>query len=354
MSGRGHEPSEVAVHEFAQLLAGWVPDSELAALRRTLAGGLPAIAAARALAIVAKYDVPLLAGGVQAAKALAAEPRAFADRQPVVRLPMLPFWFSENDPQGRSEADELDRVIARAAGEREGPVAALWRTWRYPSAEDQGPAFRVYLVQVADVAVAGTIAGELQSAVDAQGEAGVEAIVLGAVLRPYQAQALDGSVLMWSASAPAEDAADRGGPPFKIARVFDFAKPGTGPGFYPGHRVTDAAERDRLLKYLTSGAQVLSTTARTQDIVNPDAGWVVPGSFRTDGEWIWTDTVAYYLEQHGLVPDEELAAHIDARARTGRTTAATDFETTVAAASFLLYPPSEHTRQVAWTAGADG
>ncbi|HEY2441838.1 MAG TPA: hypothetical protein VGI31_01760 [Streptosporangiaceae bacterium] len=150
---------------------------------------------------------------------------------------------------------------------------------------------------------------------------------------------------------PADDEA----PPFKIARVFDFAKPGTGPGFHPGHRViTDSAERDRMLQYLTSGTPVLHTTARTRDVLDPGAGQVVPGSFRTDGEWIWTDAAAYYLEQRGLAPDEDLAAHIDARWRAGDADAETDYETAVAAADFLLHPPPEHARKAAWTPGASG
>jgi hypothetical protein len=141
-------------------------------------------------------------------------------------------------------------------------------------------------------------------------------------------------------------------PPFKIARVFDFASPGTGPGFHPGHRVvTDSAERDRLLHYLASGTLVLHTTARAPDVLDPEAGQVVPASFRTDGEWIWTDTVAYYLEQHGLAPDGELAAHIEARRQAGNADAKTDDETALAAANFLLHPPSQDARKAAWTAG---
>jgi hypothetical protein len=72
--------------------------------------------------------------------------------------------------------------------------------------------------------------------------------------------------------------------------------------------VTDSAERDRMLQYLTSGTPVLHTTARTRDVLSPAAGQVVPTSFRTDGEW-----------------------------------------TAVVAANFLLYPPLEHARQAAWT-----
>jgi hypothetical protein len=144
-------------------------------------------------------------------------------------------------------------------------------------------------------------------------------------------------------------------PSFKIARVFDFAKPGTGPGFHPGHRVvTESGERDRMLAYLTSGTPVLYTTARAQDVLDPDAGQVVPTSFRTDGQWIWTDSVAYYLKQHGMAPDEELAAHIDARWQAEDGDAETDYVTAVAAADFLLHPPPEHVRKAAWTPGANG
>jgi hypothetical protein len=61
--------------------------------------------------------------------------------------------------------------------------------------------------------------------------------------------------------------------------------------------------------------------------------------------------VAYYLERHGLAPDEELAAHIQACCQAGDTSAETDSQTTVDAANFLLYPPPEHARTAAWTPG---
>jgi hypothetical protein len=83
-------------------------------------------------------------------------------------------------------------------------------------------------------------------------------------------------------------------------------------------------------------------------VLSPDAGQVVPTSFRTDGLWIWTDTVAYYL-QHGMAPDEELAAYIDARWQDGDADAETDHQTALAAANFLLHPFPEHARKAVWT-----
>jgi hypothetical protein len=107
-----------------------------------------------------------------------------------------------------------------------------------------------------------------------------------------------------------------------------------------------------------SGARAASGPALrvgwTQDVLNPEAGQVVPTSFRSDGEWIWTDTVTYYLEEHGLAADEELAAHIEARGQAGNTSAEIDSQTAVDAANFLLYPPPEYARKAAWTPGASG
>ncbi len=371
MSTAKNEPSDVAVHEFAQLLAGWVPDEKLAAVRQTLAGGQPAAAADAAVAMVAEHDVPLLAEDIDAAGSLGGKKGALKDVRPVASYPRLPFRFSAFDPDERLEADDLDWVMAQAAQVRSALIAGVWRTWRFPTdgagepdaqeeirpsaaidPDDPGRAHRVYIVQVPDSAVAPTLTGELQDALAGHGDAGVEVIGLDTAPPPYQAAALEGSALLWDAQDD-EPAVSNGEPPFKIARVFDFATPDTGPGFEPGHRVvTDTVERDRMLHYLTSGTTVLHTTARTQDVLNPDAGQVVPTSFRTDGEWIWTDTVAYYLEQHGLAPDEELAAHIDACLEAGDVDAETDYETAVEAANFLLYPPPEHARQAAWTPGA--
>jgi len=143
------------------------------------------------------------------------------------------------------------------------------------------------------------------------------------------------------------------GPPFKLARVFDSAHADTGPGFHPLHRtVADPAERDRLLAYLTSGTPVLITTARAADVLRPASGPVVPTGFRTDGEWIWTDSVAWYLEQHGLAPDEDLVAHIDARWQAGDPAGETDYDTAVAAAHYLLHPPERYARKAVWSPGA--
>jgi hypothetical protein len=363
MSKQQREPSEVAVHVFVQRLAGWVPDARLAAVRQTLAGGRAADAADAAdaaVAMAAEHDVPMAAGSIEAARSLTGTLDALDGVQPATEYPALPFWFSQFVPDRAPDATDQDRAMAEVAQARGAQIAAVWRTWRLPldgdeaaarraatDPENPGRAHLVYVAQILDGAIAPALTGELQAALDGRGNAGVEVLAMDTVPPPYQAAALEGAALLW---VPMDE-----GPPFRIARVFDFARPDTGPGFDPGHRVvTDSAELDRLLAYLTSGTLVLNTTARAQDVRDPEAGQVVPGSFRTDGEWIWTDTVAYYLEEHGLAPDEELAAYIDARWEAGISYAETNQETAIAAASFLLYPPPEYARQAAWTPGASG
>ena len=104
-------------------------------------------------------------------------------------------------------------------------------------------------------------------------------------------------------------------PALSLAKVFDGLEPGTDePRFADDHPiVADPDRRRRLSDYLKAGRPILSTTARHIDRVDRTRGQVVPLSFRTDGAWIWTDTVTYYLDTYGLQPDNELTSHIAAR-----------------------------------------
>jgi hypothetical protein len=271
MSRRRHEPSAVAVHEFVQLLAGRVPDEELATVRLTLARGQAAPAAAAALAMVAEHDVPLLAGDIETARSLAREPGALDGVQPAAEYPRLPFEFSILGPDEALEADDLDKVMAQAAQARSERVAGVWRTWRYPLADRGGPETgnevvrRIYLVQVADGAAAPALAGGLQAALDGHGDAAVEVIAAAAPAPPYQAAAQEDSALVWSARGGAPGP-EEGLLPW-IEALFDLAKPDTERGF----------------------------------------------RIRADGEWIWTNTVPYCPEQHGVAYAEELATDINAR-----------------------------------------
>jgi hypothetical protein len=153
-------------------------------------------------------------------------------------------------------------------------------------------------------------------------------------------------------TTPEKEPMDARGPEFTVARVFDFADPDTGPGFEPGHpSVEDPAEREQLLEYLHGGYPILTTLATMNDILDPEAGSVVPTSFRTDGVWIWTDSVEYYLDRHGIEPDAELTRHIREQVSAGIVVPDTDEETAIRACDFMLNPPPEEASKPVWYPG---
>jgi hypothetical protein len=95
--------------------------------------------------------------------------------------------------------------------------------------------------------------------------------------------------------------------------VLDAYDPAGGGRFDADHPVLGAGDEiARTLAYLDQGRLLVSTTARETDVFDAEAG-AVPTSFRTDGTWIWTDAVAYYLRTYALCPDAQLTAHIRGR-----------------------------------------
>lgn len=77
-------------------------------------------------------------------------------------------------------------------------------------------------------------------------------------------------------------------------------------------RVHDPTECERILAFLRGGTLVLRTTGRAIDLLDKRRGKVVPLSFRTDGSWVWSDAIAYYLADHHLGPDAEFLRHMRA------------------------------------------
>ncbi|GAA4553184.1 hypothetical protein [Amycolatopsis samaneae] len=135
---------------------------------------------------------------------------------------------------------------------------------------------------------------------------------------------------------------------FTLARVFDVVDPVTGPGFAPEHpRIEDPEELRALLAYLASGTPILVTPSLLDDVLDPDRTAVVPTNFVTDGSWIWTDTVTYYLENHGLAPDPDLLGHIRAQGAVAAPVAA---DVVGRAVGFVLEPPAAG-RSPVWSAG---
>ncbi|WP_194908037.1 hypothetical protein [Catenulispora rubra] len=74
--------------------------------------------------------------------------------------------------------------------------------------------------------------------------------------------------------------------------------------------VLEDSERERVAAFLAAGAPILMTTALSPDKLDPSRGKVVGASFRTDGTWIWSDTLTYYVRVHGLAPEDDLLVWI--------------------------------------------
>ncbi|MGC4806689.1 hypothetical protein [Micromonospora sp. DT233] len=199
--------------------------------------------------------------------------------------------------------DQLDLAAIEAVRRVPG-ATALWRAWRVggPDAASS-PLARVFVLATevpADDLPALTALAQAQLRAAGATETLVEAYAAGDELPPYQTQARGGAALLWTA-APAY--------PIEVARVFDGVDPAAGPWFDPGHPRLAGADRERMASFLDAGRPVLTTTQLMDDVVERSRGAVVPLSYRTDGAWVWTDTVTYYLRTHGLAPDPGLLEH---------------------------------------------
>jgi hypothetical protein len=96
----------------------------------------------------------------------------------------------------------------------------------------------------------------------------------------------------------------------RFARVFAAGERAPVPGDPGQSWLTDSGERDRVTGYLRSGAPILMTTALQPDRLDPERGKAVGASYRTDGTWVWSDALTYYVRVHDLAPEDEFYQHI--------------------------------------------
>lgn len=324
-------PSLADWHVVLLRLAGALPDDLLTEARGWLADG-HAVDVAQALAFAATANrIPVLdleAGMIAAELGAGGQDAGVVAEltrlDPEVVLP-TPWRFSPvppkdhdetpalldltSEPAGTPNTDPLDQVaIAATRAETQHGVSGLWRAWRSPADGSPWPPHRrVYVVGTApDFPDADALPGVAVRIQDALADAGEDdpqvEVCPGDFEAPdYHNQACGHGALLWT-SEPV--------PPIRLARVFDVVDPLTGPGFDPGHARLADDEAAPVLEYLANGLPLLTTTATMADVLDPAAGDVVPLSFRTDGVWIWTDTVTWYLQRHGLAPELDLLAHV--------------------------------------------
>jgi len=111
--------------------------------------------------------------------------------------------------------------------------------------------------------------------------------------------------------APVEEPGEMDG--FRLARVFSTPLADGRPRVDPARgRMTDVDERRRVLDYLESATVITDFGTRSGDLLEPRRINAIPDVFRTDGRWIWHDSVAYYLRWHLVPPEPDFLGHIAA------------------------------------------
>ncbi|BCJ52714.1 hypothetical protein Asp14428_41890 [Actinoplanes sp. NBRC 14428] len=156
----------------------------------------------------------------------------------------------------------------------------VWRGWRVSLHGDSASSARVYVVETeAGAEDVPGIAGAVRSALldEGDGSSRVEVYGPGTPLPPGSWAARAQSALIWAAAAPVD------------VRLAD-----------PGADAVplDGDERAAVLGYLRAAAV----------IADPPGGPAI----RTDGRWVWPETIADDLDRHGTVTDPDLLAHLRA------------------------------------------
>lgn len=356
------------LHHLLLSLAGQLPVEVLARARESLAAG-EVVATAAAVAGASADLMGVSVSEAQAAllrEVLTGHPSADAleDIEVSDEPPMPVHQFSPAGPgdlpagspplmqtldltsSARSvvRPDSADAAVIAVVSGVPG-AKGLWRSWRYDPIGGDTPV-RVYLVELSNVPEIAddrlpALAAEAQSALAAVHPAPVQVEVFqsGVEIPPYHQYARMWSALVWASTAPAV---------IQLARVFDRADPLTGPAFDQDHPIIgDPEERRRILDHLEAGLVLMATESRMDDVVSPDRIEAVPLNFRTDGRWIWTDAVAYYLAEHHLAPDAELLDHITS---SGTSPVELDSVGVHRALAYLQAPEED----IAWSLGGPG
>jgi hypothetical protein len=324
---------DIALHHVLLRLAGWAPDEIVYKAREWLSHGRAAEAAQIVVFAASAWRIPITSVDLDALAAALRDDDsnhdllADLDRIAVAE----PWWYAMSPVRPRRQSEEPENVphsldltadpadahhldaldVAAVAAvtdvEMSGTADALWRAWRYPAAPTPWPPpRRLFLLQASDPQRLPVLTAAMQRALVWAGEAApqVEAFTDVDDLPLYQRMALAHSALLWTTRPTTL---------IRVADLFDPVDEVGGPGFAVNRATLDDQERGDVLAYLEAASTVLTTTALMDDVVNERRRGVVPMNVRTDGEWIWTDAVAYYVRHYGLAPDPGLHRHIRSR-----------------------------------------
>jgi hypothetical protein len=96
--------------------------------------------------------------------------------------------------------------------------------------------------------------------------------------------------------------------PVSLVRTFDgITTDGVPKLFRPA---MSSSEVKAVLAYLDKAPVVLASRELVPDLLDPARPQRVPMAYQTDGRWVWSSSVAYYLRTHGVCPDLAFLAHV--------------------------------------------
>ncbi|WP_340687946.1 hypothetical protein LCL61_18310 [Amycolatopsis coloradensis] len=313
------------LHGMLLRTAGWLSDDSLTSARGMLAEDRCGEVARLLVFAGRRTTLPLTEDDLDVLSELLAseggDPGSLATMELISEDTPPPWRFSADRVQpddSEQDEDASNAMLLSALAEQDLLAAAtdepglrgLWSAVRSPVDDAPYPPPRVVYVAEVDeeheeATAPAELAGRFQESLIAAGERDpqVEVVPLGSGDLRYQRAVQQNGKLLWAADNDSE---------IKVARIFDNVDPEKGPAFAPDRpKIDDEDERERICAYLESATLLLVTSAMLDDIVDPGRGPTVPTNFYTDGVWVWTDSVTYYLREHHLAPDPELLAYID-------------------------------------------
>ncbi|SDZ05503.1 Protein of unknown function [Saccharopolyspora shandongensis] len=96
---------------------------------------------------------------------------------------------------------------------------------------------------------------------------------------------------------------------FQVANVFDDYDE-QGRPVVAEREPIPTEEVGALRQYLENAPIVLASREDEEDQLDPERTASVPGTWHTDGTWLWPGAIAFYLTQYGVPPEAELVEHI--------------------------------------------
>ncbi|MFC4107210.1 hypothetical protein ACFOX0_14910 [Micromonospora zhanjiangensis] len=134
-------------------------------------------------------------------------------------------------------------------------------------------------------------------------------------LRPLDIEAAEQVVRWWrtlAARAAEEEKLPPGTPRMRLAAAVDGVRDATGTAVLPTARLHEA-ERPAVVAYLREAPLVAVAWGYDEDPFDPDRVQVVPLNMRTDGEWVWSESLAYFADRYGVPPEPDFLRHMAQR-----------------------------------------